>query len=110
MSREEFAARIENAEGILAALDLGLRPDQAPEGPLRAMWSELKAAYDTHLEPLLERIADYLDTFIPEPGDEGWEQYAATRDALNPAAIRLASDFSFTPDRHGRRTVRRHHT
>ena len=109
MSLNEFAATIENSDGIVNLLEAAIPLERIPEGPARELWRQLSNAYTDHLEPVLERLESYLDTFIPQPGDEGWNEYAALRDSLNPNMIRLASVVNLTPDRHGRRTVRRSH-
>lgn len=70
MTPANFNAKIEWEGGIIEALDYGLKPADAPEGPLRDAWTR---AYDLwqQMEPVIREIDELLEAIDEEPtGDE----------------------------------------
>jgi len=106
----EFAARIENSDaGILGLIEEQPGTMFIPEGPLRELMQRATDAYLQHLEPVVEDICNYLDAIMPEPGDEGWEEYQAIRDRDEPK-LGASVEWASQPGRdHSKRAVRRPH-
>lgn len=60
MTAQDFAGKVEWEGGILEAVDYGLKPEDAPEGPLRELWAQLVAQYAL-IEPIMRKVQRALD-------------------------------------------------
>lgn len=71
MTAAYFAKKVDWEGGILEAVDYGLKPEDAPEGPLRDAWAELVAQYAL-IEPIMRKVQRALDDATGEHcyGDE----------------------------------------
>lgn len=74
MSAADFAGKVMWEGGITEALDYGLKPEDAPEGPIRDAWTRAYALWQ-QMEPVMHEIDSLLEAVEEdEPtGDEGGE-------------------------------------
>jgi len=73
MTPEEFAAKIEFEDGIVEALEYGLRETDLDDSDphLKADWARLRQIYDEHFEPMVRRVEEQLQKYA-EVYDEEW--------------------------------------
>lgn len=70
MTAANFNGKIEWEGGIIEALDYGLKPTDAPEGPLRDAWTRAYELWQ-QMEPVISEINALLEAIDEEPvGDE----------------------------------------
>jgi hypothetical protein len=67
MSESAFAGKVEWEGGVTSALDYGLKPADAPEGPIRDAWTRAYQLWQ-QLDPIISEINLLLDGV--EHGDE----------------------------------------
>jgi hypothetical protein len=41
MTAEDFAFKVDSEGGVMSALQYGLTPEDAPDGPIRDLWSKI---------------------------------------------------------------------
>ena len=72
MTESAFAGKVEWEGGILEALDYGLKPADAPKGPIRDAWARLYQVWQ-QIEPLVDEVSRLLDGVEHSGEDEGGE-------------------------------------
>ena len=60
MTPEDFASKVNWEGGVMDALAYGLKPNDAPEGPLRDLWTRAYELWE-QLDPILEDLVTMLD-------------------------------------------------
>jgi hypothetical protein len=60
MTAADFASKVEWEGGVMEALDYGLKPADAPEGPIRDAWARLYQLWQ-QLSPIADEVSRLLD-------------------------------------------------
>lgn len=60
MTAADFASKVAWEGGVMEALDYGLKPSDAPEGPIRDAWTRLYQLWQ-QLDPIADEVSRLLD-------------------------------------------------
>jgi len=60
MTAADFASKVAWEGGVMEALDYGLDPSDAPEGPIRDAWARLYQLWQ-QLSPIADEVSRLLD-------------------------------------------------
>ena len=60
MTAADFASKVEWEGGVMEALDYGLKPAHAPEGPIREAWTRLYQVWQ-QLSPIADEVSRLLN-------------------------------------------------
>lgn len=70
MTDSGFASKVEWEGGVIEALEYGLKPTDAPEGPIRDAWTRVYDLWQ-QFEPAMGQVNELLGAVPAEPeGDE----------------------------------------
>lgn len=72
MTESAFASKVEWEGGIFEALDYGLKPSDAPKGPIRDAWARLCQVWQ-QISPIADEVSRLLDGIERTDEDEGGE-------------------------------------
>jgi hypothetical protein len=72
MTESAFASKVEWEGGIFEALDYGLKPSDAPKGPIRDAWARLYQAWQ-QISPIADEVSRLLDGVEHGAEDEDGE-------------------------------------
>lgn len=68
MTPEDFAAKVNWEGGVMDALAYGLKPSDAPEGPIRDLWTQAHALWE-QLDPIRYDLGILLDEIYDNAQD-----------------------------------------
>lgn len=69
MTAADFASKVEWEGGIIDALDYGLKPADAPEGPLRDAWARAYELWQ-QFEPIAAELNQLFDAAMVETPED----------------------------------------
>jgi hypothetical protein len=72
MTAADFAGKVEWEGGVTSALDYGLKPADAPEGPIRDAWTRAYQLWE-QLDPIIGEINRLLEGVEGSDEDEDGE-------------------------------------